>query len=457
MVILGLGSNEENRLTHLRTAFKLIDHDPDMIVNQVSSIYWSDALLPLHAPESWNKPYLNLALRCQTRLTPLELLFKLKKFEQLLGRKPQSEWGPRVIDIDILAWDDLIELTDQLHIPHENLTARPFALWPLADVAPHWNHPQLNKTAAELVQVWGSRFEGKAPFRTRQIAHRIDTPQLVGILNITPDSFSDGGKYCHLDQAVERLLALVEAGSDIIDIGAQSTRPEAKLLKADEEWSRLAPILENLLAKIPSCLIPPKISVDTYHPIIAKKALDLGVHCINDVSALSDPTMQEIIANQACDVIVMHHLEIPANKQHCIPQNEDPKKNVYAWAENLLLTLDKKGIKRERVIFDVGIGYGKTAEQSLELLKSIDYFKSLNTRLLVGHSRKSFLNNFNIETPSERDLETTILSLFMGLRNIDYLRIHNVGMHSRAFKIAATVWKEPNITMRSPILASVTA
>lgn len=441
MVILGLGSNLGDRLANLRCALTKIKALPHFTVIQISPIYISDALLPQNAPLNWNTPYLNLAIYGKSTLSPYDLLTKIKEIEIAVGRKPEKNWGPRVIDIDILAWDDLVQFDEKLHIPQENLIERPFALWPLADVAPNWVHPQFKKTAATLIRPWGSRFDGKAPLHTQQIPHRIDTPQLMGIVNITPDSFSDGNHFFEIDAAVKHAIELNQTGAEIIDLGAESTGPNAVPCTPTHEWNRLEPVLKILLSERNQFLIPPKISVDTYHAPVAEKALEMGVDWINDVSGLTNPAMQDIIAQTTCDVVVMHHLSVPVQKNQFLPLDQDPSKIVYEWSQKQLDLLEKKGIDRQRIILDLGIGYGKTSEQSLELIRSIAHFKSLNCRLLIGHSRKSFLQSFTNTDPMQRDLETTILSLFLGKQNVDYLRVHNVDMHSRAFRVhnSATV------------------
>lgn len=443
MVILGLGSNLGDRMDHLRRALALIKKIPQTFVQQVSPVYMSDALLPENAPASWETTYLNCALRCETSLSPYEFLKHTKNIEVTVGRTPEKDWGPRVIDIDILAWDDLIQYDEKLHIPHENLHERPFALWPLADVAPRWIYPLpgklLGKTATEISSAWGSRFSGDAPLHTRQILQRIDTPQLVGILNITPDSFSDGGKFTTVIEAVKHVQHLVESGAEIIDIGAEATGPKVTALDAEVEWQRLEPMLHALMPQVPHMLIPPKISIDTRHPEVAKKALAYNVDWINDVSGLQDPEMQKIIAHSQCDVVVMHNLGIPAAQSDLMPPDKNPVTLVYSWAEMKLRELEKIGIARSRIIFDVGIGFGNTPEQALELIKNIEEFKNLGVRLLVGHSRKSFMQQFTTRSPADRDIETIILSLYLGKKSIDYLRVHHVEANARAFRVAATV------------------
>lgn len=443
MVILGLGCNLGDRLANLRLTYSKIKQIPNLQVKQVSPIYISDALVPEGAPASWDIPYLNLALRCETTLEPKELLRLTKQIEKEVGRIPGKDWGPRIIDIDLLAWDDLVLYDEQLHIPHEHLHERPFALWPLADVAPRWIYPlpgpNQGKSAAEMVFHWGSRFSGEAPLHTRQIQHRIDTPKIVGIVNITPDSFSDGGKFTNIEKTLSHVKHLVENGAEIIDIGAEATGPHAVSLDAANEWARLEPVLQAILAETKHLILQPLISIDTRHPPVAKKALDLKVDWINDVSGLTDPMMQEIVASTTCDIVVMHNLGVPVSKSSMLSNKQDPTLLVYRWMEEHLNCLEKNGITRDRVIFDVGIGYGKTAEQSLELLKNISCFQDLKTKLLVGHSRKSFLQQFTPQPANERDLETLILSLSLANQNVDYLRIHNVELHARAFKVGAAI------------------
>lgn len=440
MVILGLGSNLGDRLANLRRALTEIKKIPEFTVQQISPIYISDALLPDNAPVDWDMPYLNLAFRCETTLEPLALLKALKNIEWSIGRKPEvRHWGPRIVDIDILAWDDRIIQSEELTVPHESLQARPFALWPLADVAPRWQFPlpgiNHDKTAAEISEQWGSRFSGDAPFHTRQIYQCLETPQLVGIINVTPNSFSDGNQFVTADNALHQALHLVRSGAEILDIGAESTAPNAKPISAEIEWQRLEPILHAIKQAQHDFLILPKLSIDTRHPEVAVKALNLGVDWINDVSGLDDPAMREIVSQSQVDCVVMHHLSIPACRKQVLPKDQDPVATVYAWGEERLHTLEKAGIKRERIIFDPGIGFGKVAEQSLALLKHIDVFAKLGARILVGHSRKTFMSLVTEKPFAERDVETMAMTLCLANQPIDYLRVHNVEMCARGLRV----------------------
>jgi 2-amino-4-hydroxy-6-hydroxymethyldihydropteridine diphosphokinase/dihydropteroate synthase len=444
MIILGLGSNVGDRLENLRKTFHALKKLPGLTIRQVSPIYISDALMPENAPHEWDMPYLNLALRCDTTLQPLDLLHQLKNIEWSIGRKPEvRHWGPRIIDIDILAFDNLIIQNDTLTVPHASLLERPFALWPLADVAPLWRFPlsgqSEGKTAAQLVEDFGSRFSGEAPFHTRQIHQRIDTSQFVGIINVTPDSYSDGGLFLHPDAAVKQMHHLIASGAEVIDIGAESTSPVAAPLTPEQEWARLEPVLAAIQSEKRNAILTPKISIDTRHSEVAAKALDAKVDWINDVTGLDDPAMREIMAGSKADCVIMHHLKIPERRDHVLPRHEDPVKHVYDWAKTRIEELEKQGISRDRIIFDPGVGFGKMAEQSHLVLKQVKEFQSLGLRLLIGHSRKTFLSLFTHHPFRERDAETMAMCIYLAKQQVDYIRVHNVEMCARGLKVTAAL------------------
>lgn len=444
MLVLGLGSNIGDRLSHLRKALAAIKNLPNITVQQVSPVYMSNALLPENAPVDWDKPYLNVALRCETTLTPLDLLDQLKNIEWSIGRKPEiRHWGPRIVDIDILAWENVVIESERLTVPHLSLQERPFALWPLADVAPFWKFPlsgaNAGKTAAQMVEAWGSRFSGEAPFQTRQINHRIDTPQLMGIVNITPDSFSDGGLCLHAEKAITHVSHLIESGAEIIDLGAESTAPNAIALDPETEWERLEPVLHLIHQHKNNFLLMPKISLDTRHVHVAKRALELGIDWINDVSGLDDPAMREVVMQSKTDCVVMHHLSLPENRNHLLPRDQDPVALVYAWGDARINELVKLGIPRGKIIFDPGIGFGKMAEQSLCLLQHANVFRQLGTRVLIGHSRKTFLSLMSGRSFEERDLETMVMALHLAKQSVDYIRVHNVEWCARGFRVMSAV------------------
>lgn len=421
-IILGLGSNQGDRLHHLRLAIHALEQIVQIV--KISPVYISDALMPDGAPTDWNQSFLNIACVCETILDPHTLLLKIKQIESQLGRDLQApRWSPRVIDIDILAGDDWHIATPELTIPHAQLLERPFALWPLMDVAP--------KNVLRNDR-WGSRFTGEAPFRTRQIAQRIQSPQLMGIINVTPDSFSDGGLFLTPDAAIAQAKQLIADGAEILDIGAESTAPHVTPLDANTEWQRLEPVLASICAAKQDFIIPPIISVDTRHAATAKRALAYGIDWINDVSGLTDPAMREIVASSGKPCVIMHSLSIPASREHIIPHDQDPVTFVYQWGAEKIQQLEQAGISRDNIIVDPGIGFGKTAEQSLQLIKHANIFKQLGVRVLIGHSRKSFLSKLTPAIAKDRDIETAAISIQLANQAIDILRVHNVSLCARS-------------------------
>jgi 2-amino-4-hydroxy-6-hydroxymethyldihydropteridine diphosphokinase/dihydropteroate synthase len=440
LIILGLGSNIGDRLQYLRGALHALKNIPGVSVQQVSPVYISDAELPEHAPPSWNQTFLNCAVRCASSLAPQELLTAIKKIEADFGRNLQNPaWSPRVVDIDILAQQDQNIATEQLIIPHRHLLNRPFALWPLADLIPTWQYPGQQLTAEQIVEKWGSRFSGDAPFNTRQINQRIDTPRLVGIINVTPDSFSDGGKFISAEQAFHQAIHLMDAGAEILDVGAESTAPHSSPLTPRMEWQRLQPVLTAVMQAKHKFIIPPVISVDTRHAEVAQHAVALGVDWINDVTGFQDPAMRAAVRNAKVDCVVMHHLSIPPVRGETIPRDQDPVEFLHRWSEKQIALLEQDGIHRDRIIIDPGFGFGKSPGQAIALLQRSNEFADLGVRILVGHSRKSFMTVFTPHTAAERDIETLAMTLHLAGQPIDYLRVHNVEISTRALRVQAAL------------------
>lgn len=438
MVVLGLGSNLGDRKSHLEQAIQKIVIQRILNHVRVSSIYESEALLPPNAPHSWNKPYLNLAICGETTLPPRALLKEIKNLEYVLGREAAERWAPRQIDIDILAWDNHVITTEELTIPHHGLLDRPFALWPLAELCPDWTYPvsglDFSKTAQQLKTKW----DPIVPFNTHQTTLNL-TPEWVGILNITPDSFSDGGLYLDPQHATRQAHQLVQDGATVLDMGAESMRPGASPLNPNQEWERLHPILKSLQKEFSYFTTGPTISVDTRHHEVAKKAIDEGVHWINDVSGFDDPQMRQVVAGSSVELVVMHHLGTPPHKDRVLPLDQDPIDVLLQWAHHRFEQLTSLGISPHRLIFDPGIGFGKTAEQSLALIRHCGRFHQLGVRLLVGHSRKSFFNLFTDKPFAERDVETAIISTYLAREGVQYIRVHNVASNVRALKVASAL------------------
>lgn len=249
---------------------------------------------------------------------------------------------------------------------------------------------------------------------------------IVGIVNVTPDSFSDGGEAFDVRAAVARVYAHAQAGADIIDIGAESTRPGATALGWREEWARLAPVLEALRGDMASGALT--ISVDTYHPETAAQALDAGVHIINDVGGLRDAAMRQLLATCDGPIISMHALSLPVNRDEQLPPETDMAAFLDDWVRAQLRLCDESGIARERLVLDPGLGFGKSAQQSLGMMQAVMARVHTRERWLIGHSRKSFLKQFT-EDASERDMLTRGFSALLMQAGIAYIRVHDVAGH----------------------------
>lgn len=219
----------------------------------------------------------------------------------------------------------------------------------------------------------------------------------------------------------------------MIDIGAESTRPGATPISAEEEWQRLYPCLELLKPLIASGRHI--FSIDSRHSSTISLALGFGFTVVNDVSGFTDPLLQQRVISQSnVKVVLMHNLGVPASKSVVISETVDEIAVIEAWGRERITKLLALGLAKDRIIFDPGVGFGKTAQQSLNILKSIAQFKSLGVPLYVGHSRKSFLRSFT--DTANPDLETYITSSFLSLQGVDYLRIHDVAGNARAIQAA---------------------
>jgi dihydropteroate synthase len=237
--------------------------------------------------------------------------------------------------------------------------------------------------------------------------------KLVAIINITPDSFSDGRSQATTGDYIQLINQAIVEGADILDIGAESTRPNATLISPEEEWSRLEPVLTTCN------LQPATLSLDTRHPQTFRKALQYGAKWFNDVSGFQNPESLTLAKECGCDIVLMHSLTVPADPKVTFPEGTDVVKEVYQWANKRIAELQ---LPKEKIIFDPGIGFGKTAVQSWDLIKNISVFKALGVRIMVGHSRKSFLG-----LPMEqRDAATAEITRKLAENGVDYARVHNI-------------------------------
>ncbi len=408
--VLALGTNCEPRLEHLREGLSKISQFSKLI--KISPIFENAPLLPPNAPESWYQFFLNTAVLIESSLSAQELLKKCQTVETETGRPLNREkWAPRTLDIDLifeLSVDDTPVLceTDDLRLPHSDWKNRNFVLAPLLHLLPS------SRLAPEILK---HHRDKKTPLTA-----------WMPILNVTPDSFSENNTETTPDSKLEKFKALLKQNPAVIDIGAESTRPGAAAVSADDEWFRLESVLtfwrENQ-KQFPFT----QISLDTRHPKTAQRARDFGVSLLNDVSGLISPEMCEA-AEHYDQVIFMHSLTVPADPKVILPPSTHPTEIVLRWAQEKKNSLTP--MLQKKLIFDPGIGFGKTPRHSLQILQNIEALYALELPLLVGHSRKSFMNLWSKESFFKRDHETLGVSAFL-YGKVEFLRIHNLDAHQK--------------------------
>lgn len=255
-------------------------------------------------------------------------------------------------------------------------------------------------------------------------------PKLMGIVNVTPDSFSDGGQWSTTPAAVEQALRLAEAGADVLDIGGESTRPGATPVTLEEELSRVIPVIEQLAARTP---IP--ISIDTTKAAVAEAALQAGAVIVNDISGLTfDPHIPQVCAANDCGIIVMHIQGTPQTMQ-LNPRYDDVVREICDWLSSRCDQLTHQGIAPERLMVDPGIGFGKTAQHNFEILTHISAFRT-KSPVLIGHSRKGFLKKLIGREVDERLAGTIGVSIALAEQHVDMLRVHDI----TAIRDALTAW-----------------
>ncbi len=255
-------------------------------------------------------------------------------------------------------------------------------------------------------------------------------PALMGIINVTPDSFSDGGRYLNASAAVEHALRLVEEGADIVDIGGESTRPGAVPVSADDELTRVIPVIEGIRR---SSEIP--ISIDTTKASVAKAALNAGANMINDISAgRFDSEMFALAASKQVPICLMHMKGTPRTMQND-PHYDDVMVEIISFLKESMKLAEEAGVKREMIMIDPGIGFGKTVEDNLIILKRLGELKKLNAPIVIGTSRKSFIGKV-LDVNVENRLEGTLATLAASIKGgASILRIHDVASAKRFMKV----------------------
>lgn len=313
-------------------------------------------------------------------------------------------------------------LTVRENIPNTQIARRRIAVTSILSNDSERRHSSASSIIADAVRPW-------------RFGHELwefgGLPRLMGIVNVTPDSFSDGGQFDSVLAASDHALRLADEGADILDIGGESTRPGAAPVSLEEELQRVLPVVRELVrqARVP-------ISVDTSKAEVARQCLDAGAVIVNDISGLTmDADMPRVCAESSCGVIVMHMQGTPQTMQ-LDPRYDDVVAEVSRYFSQRLDELEGAGIARERIVLDPGIGFGKTAEHNLDLLSHIAQLHELGRPLLVGHSRKRFLKKVLGREVEERHAGTLGVSLALAGQGTDILRVHDV----RATRDALLAW-----------------
>ncbi len=439
-VHLALGANLGRRGESLQRA-----------VEALGEVVAVEALSPLYETEPWGitdqPPFLNMCLAGRTNLSPRGLLEAAKRIERRLGREGGHRWGPRLIDIDIIFYDSQIVDEERLHIPHPRFHERAFVLVPLVGIAADLRDPRTGKTVAELSR----HVDSSTARRLTGSASRLKKPTwfawgvktyVMGIINVTPDSFSGDGiaeKQDFVAAAVRQALEFVASGADIVDVGGESTRPGSEPIGADEELQRIERVIAGIRAEVD---VP--ISVDTYKADVAEAALSAGADWINDVWGLRmDPNMARLAAKAGCPIVLMHNRSKPKSVEQ---EARLGGRYVGIEYDNLIVDVQREllesveiaqdhGVSADRIIVDPGIGFGKTISQNLRLLDELDAFKELGYPILLGSSRKSFIG-YTLDLPPDERVEGTAATVAIGIdRGADIVRVHDVRAMARVARM----------------------
>ena len=263
---------------------------------------------------------------------------------------------------------------------------------------------------------------------------------IMGILNVTPDSFSDGGKYLEKNNAINHALAMIDNGADIIDVGGESTRPFSDPVSLDEEISRVIPVIEGIRKESDVC-----ISIDTTKSEVATAALNSGASLINDVSAMEvDPLMIDVALKFDCPIIIMHMKGTPKSMQDN-PQYESLISDIKDYLQERVNFIVSKGVNSKKIVIDPGIGFGKTVENNFEIINNLNHFTKMGLPVMLGASRKSFIG-ISLDLPEEDRLEGSLAANIIGLQNgAKIFRVHDVAETNKAFIIANKIFNSNHL------------
>lgn len=264
---------------------------------------------------------------------------------------------------------------------------------------------------------------------TKLQLNNISSPLVMGILNVTPDSFSDGGKYRRIDDALKQTEIMLQQGADIIDIGGESTRPGAPEVSTEEELDRVIPVIERIKREY-----NPWVSLDTSKAVVMSEGINVGVDMINDVCALSQEGALSAVANSDVPVCLMHMQGTPRTMQ-TNPQYDDLVQDIIDFCRDKVALCEAKNISRERICLDPGFGFGKTLAQNYQLLNELDKFQQLGLPVLAGLSRKSMIGNLLGLAPEQRTNASVVAATIAMTNGAKIIRVHDVAPTKEAVRV----------------------
>ncbi|EGG17870.1 dihydro-6-hydroxymethylpterin pyrophosphokinase [Cavenderia fasciculata] len=452
---IAIGSNLGDKFQNINKALELIQSFSKLV--STSFMYEAPPAYFLDQPS-----FFNCCCKITTQLNPHDLLSRLKEIEKKMGRAETFRNGPRVIDLDIIYYNDIVLKSDTLEIPHKLMYERDFVLLPLSDIAPDFIHPTLYITTNQMkinlkTDDNGSKIKKviKVGNGTWELGKRT---YIMGILNITPDSFADGGKYNQNEEvAFTQFEKLVKEGAHIVDIGGQSTYPGAEQLTVAVELERVLPVIKRIRKGYPDF----PLSIDTYHSQVASQAVKAGCNIINDVTGgLRDPNIIKVARELGVPIILNHDQATP---QYLLKQSgasEDTINSNYPDIIDIVQRFFKErvntavasGLYRWQIILDPGLGFAKTYDQSIEILKRGKELVRLNFPILIGPSRKGFIgatiakaeSSTEIPDPksSRRLWGTAACCCIAAGWGCDIIRIHDVSEIKDTIIISDTVYRQ---------------
>ena len=264
---------------------------------------------------------------------------------------------------------------------------------------------------------------------------------IMGIINLTPDSFSDGGDFCSIEKVLNQVNYFISNGVDVIDLGAQSTRPGALEIGSKKEIKRLLPYLKEIRSKYPNILI----SIDTFNSEVAHEALSNGADWINDVTGgRRDEEILDVVSEFSCPFVITHSRGNSQNMNN-LNDYDDLIINIINSLKNLTINASRKNVSKDKIIWDPGIGFSKDTNQNLEILRNIDSFIKYEFPILIGASRKRFIGEILDEpNPKERDIGSLAITCLCSQINIHMVRVHNVKINNQVLRIADEIFRKKN-------------